>query len=267
MTKASVFFSIALAALLVSCASALKKECEATNWFEHGYKVAMSGKRLNSDGFSASCRKEEVRVSDAELDLGFKAGMQNYCKPEVVFATGKDGQPLNLDFCNPSDEKMLKYKHAEGVDVFCQAGNGYPIGASGRVYNQICPKKLESAFLKEYRRGRRIYLDHEVAGKEHQILDFDRQVMDQEMKRSNVSGQAIGLQPPVRAISWGENAAARAANDAEYDRRMREYQDQKQRLQWEISDADREIRSIRENQKKLRVEITKIKEERDALAP
>src|SRR5690606_32054551 len=103
-------------------------------------------------------------------------GMANYCRPEVVYATGKKGEFFNPELCGGSNLSLLGQKHREGVNVFCQQDNGYSFGASGKKYNQICPKELESAFLTEYRRGRKVYLDELILQKQQQLNQKEREL-------------------------------------------------------------------------------------------
>ena len=83
------------------CASYFKrKECEKTNWFEHGQKVAMSGKRMDADPFVKECRKVEAEFSFTDLDNGFKSGMAKYCTGDNVFLVGKAGKPFSYEMCD-----------------------------------------------------------------------------------------------------------------------------------------------------------------------
>lgn len=171
---------------ITSCTSYFKrKECEKINWYDYGYNVAMSGKRLSNDNFVIECKKVEAEMSESQLDLGFKAGMSNYCKPEIVFATGKKGDFFNSDFCDPGQARQLQQKHQEGVLQFCESTNGYSFGASGRVYNQICPKSLESSFLIEYKKGRKKFLNQSILENEQRItkLNQDSQRVKDEKTR------------------------------------------------------------------------------------
>src|SRR5690606_34111458 len=86
--------------LLASCASELKRRCQGTNWFEYGQSVALSGKRLNADNFAAQCKKENVEVDEAQLDVGFKAGMGRYCTAAGATDTGRKGDVFNDDLCD-----------------------------------------------------------------------------------------------------------------------------------------------------------------------
>lgn len=86
-----------LATLLSGCTTYFtRKECERTNWFQHGYDVAMKGKRLDADEHVKTCQSVEAKMSWGDLDTGFKAGMAKYCTEDNVFAVGKSGKPKFL---------------------------------------------------------------------------------------------------------------------------------------------------------------------------
>lgn len=253
--------------ILTSCASAIKKQCEKTNWYDYGYQVAMSGKRLSGDSFIASCEKEEVPVNAGDLDLGFKAGMQNYCKPDIVFNTGKSGEFFNMDLCNPSDEKVLKRRHADGVQQFCESSNGYPVGTSGRKYNNICPKNLEPAFMKEYRRGRVVYLEQTILAKEHEIANLDSQASDIQ-QNINQKNYQIATLPKAQVIKrerkkdMFDNKETDSIIVTENDDTKKERED----LQWEIRRLNGQLETVRKNQSDARKEILELKKEKAGLS-
>ena len=67
--------------ILAGCSNYfVRKGCEKVNWFQHAYNVAMTGVRLDQDSRLKQCEKAETEINSAELDRGFKTGMQNYCK-------------------------------------------------------------------------------------------------------------------------------------------------------------------------------------------
>ena len=82
MSKMMSLLIVLLTMQMFGCASYFKrKECEKINWFDHGQSVAMRGDRLNADKAVNECRKVEADISETQLDLGFKSGMQKYCDP------------------------------------------------------------------------------------------------------------------------------------------------------------------------------------------
>ena len=64
---------------LISCSSYFKrKDCEATNWFDYGQKVALEGRRLTGDQFISECYHAEADVAESDLDRGFKSGLEKF---------------------------------------------------------------------------------------------------------------------------------------------------------------------------------------------
>lgn len=180
---------------LSSCASALKQKCEATNWFEHGELVAKRGQRTSTDGFLGQCEKEEAKIDHAALSQGFQKGLGEYCTPEFAHRLGKQGDFLSEDMCAGAMELRMRPEHAAGVREYCQAANGETAGSSGRKYNQICPKELETAFLPEFKKGRRKYLAALVAQKQAEIQDIDQDVLALERRR-------LTLRDDLQRMEW-----------------------------------------------------------------
>jgi hypothetical protein len=255
-----LFFSAITFLNLAGCTTALEKQCKETNWFEHGHKIAMSGKRLNSDSFPQQCEKEKVPVSYSEMDLGFKAGMANYCKPDVAHQTGKNGDPLNLELCSTSDYSILRTRHREGVVIFCQANNGFPFGSTGKVYSGVCPKNLEPAFLKEYRRGRKVFVVQQIAGKESELQQIDSEITDLNSKRASVK-QEIQSLSSTKVITRDQQYSANGVRETIQVKEADETRQQKQNLEWEVSRIDNDIREKRTQQQNIRSEIVKLKTE------
>jgi hypothetical protein len=257
---------VALSLIHLSCASALKKECKATNWFEHGQKVAMSGKRLSADDFAARCEGEGVHANSADLDLGWKSGNQNYCKPEVVYSTGRNGQFFTEEFCEPNELRRLKVRHAEGVKEYCQPENAYSVGANGVVYNNICPKEMEKNFLAKYRKGRKTFLGNEILKREKQIMDLDNDisVMDQKRRSRSTDLMMLANRGPRTELVSVTNP------DGTISTQVRQVEDpaveqQKRDAQWDINSYERKIDGARAEQKKLRTESFDLKKEQNSL--
>ena len=179
----------------VSCASLIKKSCESKNWYQHGYDLAMQGKRPAGDTMVEQCKKVET-ISESELDRGFKAGMWDYCKPEIVRTKGKEGDFFNFDFCDPGQLGMLKQTHASGVKEYCATSNGFAAGAKGKAYNNICPKNYEPAFLKEFNKGRKSFLNARVKENKSRIEDLDKRSADLAQQKTQTQIQMSYLPPP-----------------------------------------------------------------------
>src|SRR5258708_940773 len=111
----------------------VRKDCEKTNWYQHGYDVAMSGRRLDADDFTKQCQKVEAKLSYTDIDTGFKAGMSKYCTGDNVFAVGKAGKKFSYDMCDGESERRMRAKYLEGIHLFCVAPNGFQFGSSGGI--------------------------------------------------------------------------------------------------------------------------------------
>lgn len=255
----SIKWSIPLLLLiLTSCTSYFKrKECEKVNWYDYGYNVAMSGKRLSNDNFVIECKKVEAEMSESQLDLGFKAGMSNYCKPEIVLATGKKGDFFNAEFCDPGQAKFLQQKHQEGVVQFCEGSNGYSYGASGKVYNQICPKSLEAGFLTEYKKGRKKFLNQSILENEQRLskLNQDSQRVKDERTRYEYELRTVETVQLVK----GNNASAAQTNDP--------IENKRRDLNTKINNLSYEINTIESQKNKAQEEIYQYKKEIITLEP
>lgn len=167
-----------LVLFIVGCGYFKRKECEAVNWYDYGFKMAMKGQRLTGDRYVNECRKVDAEISESNLDKGFKAGMSNYCKEDVVYQTGKKGEALNTDLCDPSTVRNLLESHKKGVEQYCQPKNAFDVGTAGLVYTKICPAKLEPGFLVEYKKGRKKYLETVIVEKQSKIQILERKISD-----------------------------------------------------------------------------------------
>jgi hypothetical protein len=244
MRRLLVSFS-ALALILSSgCASYFKrKQCEQVNWYEHGYQLAMTGQRADRDQLVMECRKVEADIKESQLDRGFKEGMSNYCKPDIVLQTGKKGENLNLDLCDAGQAKILKAKHAEGVRLFCDSTNGYPFGASGKKYNGICPENMEAAFKKEYQRGRKKFLEIRIDESQAKIRDLDGKMLDTERRKSTSAIRLATLPAPRLVVVEG------------LQKTIDDYAAERSRLQEDLRRAETEIAGIRQNQESLKSQM------------
>jgi hypothetical protein len=179
---------------LAGCATYFtRKSCEKTNWYQHGYDVAMSGKRLDADDYVKQCQKVEAKMSYSDLDVGFKAGMSHYCQEDNVYAVGKAGKPFSYDMCDGQSLKKMKLRYDKGIAEFCQPEKAYRYGASGEIYFNVCPKTAEEAWLKEYRRGRKVFLTAKIEEKRRQMMDLDSQIGSMQLHESTLRAESMSL--------------------------------------------------------------------------
>ena len=102
--------------------------------------------------------------------------MRNYCQPETAYETGRKGQKLSKDLCDGPGWRKLVAQHQKGVRVYCSPENGMSAGGTGEKYNYICPKNMERAFLVEFNKGRKKFLNAEVEMKREEIRSLDQDI-------------------------------------------------------------------------------------------
>lgn len=247
---------------LTGCASYFKrKQCEALNIYQYGYDLAMKGQRISNDTLIMECRKAEAEISETDLDNGFKAGMSNYCKPESVFQTGKSGERLNLDLCDPGQSRLLRARHAEGVKAFCTPTSGYEVGASGRTYNKICPDDLEAKFLPEYQRGRKKYLAAMVSETQGKVADLNRRVSERERERMIAQAQLMATPAPRKVIQ----RTTTPAGIVEEEKISDPYAANREQFQGNLNRAEASLRELQSQQKSLQDELYKYQRELQTL--
>lgn len=192
---------VSFALFLTSCTSALKKQCDNTNWFAYGESVAMRGDRLTGDTFISSCAKEEAEVDHSALDRGFKKGMGKYCSEEQSYHTGKAGDPFAEDMCDNGKLKLLKAQHQKGVSEYCHRDNGYRAGGSGKKYRNVCPQNMEREFIPEYNRGRRQYLTVLAEEKRNKIQNLKIEIYSLKNDQMRIQSQAQQLRGTKKLVT------------------------------------------------------------------
>lgn len=190
-------FLVAAMALTTSCASYfVRQQCEKINWYQHGQDIAMRGDRISNDDMVTQCRKAEAEIAESKLDQGFKAGMSRYCQPDTAFQTGKSGETLNLDLCDPGQVGTLNKRHAEGIYAYCKDGLG--AGLSGKKYKNVCSADLEKTFIGPYRQGRKKYLSALMQNNETKLREVTVEI-DRLSYEKRISDGRLSVLPYVKA--------------------------------------------------------------------
>jgi len=256
-----------LAFSLAGCASYFKrKECEKTNWYQHGFDVAMSGKRLDADDHVKQCQKVEAKMSFTEMDTGFKAGMSKYCTGDNVFAVGKAGKPFVYEMCDGESVKKMRARYTEGLRLFCTPSNAYRFGSSGGVYQDVCPKEVEEDWLAEYRKGRKIWLKAVIEEKEREVARLNSEIMRLEQQRQMLNFQQASL----AHVTTVKREQVYDVQTGTYKEQISQVPDEQARLRSqqlgsEISSLNHQIQSHRSQQASLNNELSKMRTEMAAL--
>lgn len=184
-----------IAGLLIisSCASSMRKRCEKMNWFERGQNLALNGQSSQDDSQLKECRRVEAEFDESQFHMGYKRGRELYCHPERAFLIGKQGQTFATDFCDQATTKALLKKHAEGVRAYCTPETGKQLGASGEVFNPICPADLEPAFKIAYSKARKSYLEAQLPEIQQQLEEKKKQQSSAKNELMFLEGQKLVL--------------------------------------------------------------------------
>jgi hypothetical protein len=254
----------ALVFALAGCASYFKrKDCEKTNWYQHGYDVAMSGKRLDADDYIEQCRRVKAEVHDSELDVGFKAGMSRYCTGDNVYAVGKAGHVFSYDMCDGESTKKMRVEYERGLNEFCTPASAYRFGSGGGVYENVCHKDSEEGFLSEYRRGRKVYLTAVIAEKERNVQRLNGEIAALQMQRTSLNYQAANLARSTTTqrtqvfdpTTGTYRESITQVQDPNAKLRSQELENQASSLNWQIQSKQQEQQSLNDELSKLRTEV------------
>jgi hypothetical protein len=192
------FYGLIVAIIFVSgCASLSKEECQTADWRTIGYEDGVQG-------------RPEARIGEHRK------------------ACAEHGVALELE--------TYRSGWDEGVARFCQPGNGYQQGRSGRKYAGVCPNALEADFLQAYNDGRALYeLEYNIR-RLSKKLTYQRKRLteiDVEMRDAGLELIAKGIPTERRVVLLDE---LRKLGDERSDIKTRippleaELEDQKQRL-------------------------------------
>lgn len=260
MSWVRVFVVIFAINFFAGCTTYFKrKDCEGKNWQEYGYGLAMKGVRPGEDSYVAECRKVEAEFSESSLDLGFKSGMAAYCKPDQAFLTGKKGQKINLDFCESGLAKILIQKHKEGVKVYCSGENAYIEGSSGHEYTGICPAEMESAFNKEFRRGRKKFVQGTLVDLQNKFNEKSAKISSIRQENDQLAMRLAMLPQPRTIVERTYDPISKSMRE---DVKTEDpYIHEKERLRREIDSNRYKAESEEREQSKIREEISKYQTE------
>lgn len=128
------------ASILSGCATMSKGECLTANWYQVGRNDGARGyERARLYKHREACVEYGVSPQSSQYYKGRQAGLHSYCTPQ----------------------------------------NGFDEGRSGRPYRDVCPAKLEPAFLREYRQGEAIHdVLEEINNTQSHIDRLGRQLTD-----------------------------------------------------------------------------------------
>ncbi len=192
----------ALLLVLAGCAGMSQQACLSSDWRTVGFEDGSLGR------------------SEATI-----ANYQRQCAEHGV-------QP-NLD--------AYRDGHAQGVEVYCRAGNGFEVGHSGALYQGVCPKNLESEFLANYNSGHRLY-ELEAA-----VRNIDAQIASNNYEQERIRGELTSIAAAMIASDTKpEDRVVMVSRSAELGRRYGELTNATQSLTADRAVKDRELRDYQQ---------------------
>lgn len=128
------------AGALGGCATLSEGQCRTADWYQIGRQDGSSGmERARLHEHQKACSEYGIHPLSDRYYAGRNVGLQRYCTPRQGFTEGREGRP----------------------------------------YRDVCPLKLEPAFLAAYREGKAIHdIESAIDNIEHDIERY-RQRLDQ----------------------------------------------------------------------------------------
>lgn len=139
----------ALLLLLQSCAPISKADCLYGDWYAKGWEDGTKGEPLSVFvDYSQACAKHGVTPDRAEYESGRSEGLKEYCTTDM----------------------------------------GWEEGSGGFRYHNVCPSDLETAFLRGYEPGLRLFnaetnlrnLEDEITYSREEVSDLEQQIEELE---------------------------------------------------------------------------------------
>jgi hypothetical protein len=131
--------------------------------------------------------------------------------------------------------------HAEGVQLYCRASNGFAVGHSGAVYQGVCPGNLEAAFIAEYNAGRRL---HEL---ESALAQVDARIASNYRAQENIKQELTQIAAKmIAADTTAEQRVAMVTRSADLGRRYGELTTEIQQLERDRALAERDLIDYRQ---------------------
>jgi hypothetical protein len=260
----SILILLVFSFSLLSCSYFARKKCEEVNWHQYGYDLAMKSKRPASDNYIKKCEEVEALIRHDQLSVGFKEGMAKFCTPDTAYKNGRDGAAFVITICDePGLAKKLKGAHKKGRNDMCE-NDGYKFGKAGKIYDNHCSPKLEQNFLKEYAKGRVVYLQEQIISADATVDNLNEEVFELQREQSRVQTDMHMLRPSNKVEITKKYDAERKifienrieVEDTEYKRKMESLKRRYESLTDKISSKRRKGLELRKQSRQHRHEIS-----------
>jgi hypothetical protein len=139
------------------------------------------------------------------------------------------------------DLESYRAGHAEGVQVYCRASNGFAVGHGGGVYQGVCPAGLEPEFVAEYKAGRHLYeLESALGNIESRIASNYRAQENIKQELTTIGAKMIA------SDTTAEQRLAMVTRSADLGRRFGELSNESRDLERDRALAERDLLDYRQ---------------------
>lgn len=183
-----LFLSITV---LSSCSSALKKNCESSNWYLRGQKMAEQGKFPDSDFYLKKCQAAGANINHQQLDRGFKSERESVCDTKIANQRGREGAKYSFPLCLNYNEANMKNSYNKGLSLYCRPDRAKIEGSTGKKYNNVCPSNVEANFLASYTPAYRSYLKLQIKNENIKLNKANKKLAQLEIEQKKLKEQQL----------------------------------------------------------------------------
>ena len=173
-----VVLFIAVASVLMSCASMSKEECVAGNWYAKGVSDGSRGRDVSQfQKYSEACAEHGITANFEEYNEGRSKGLLQFCETKGT-DFGRQGEAkVYPALCLKDDQKKVFDRgYKTGLQAYCTYKRGLQQGESGGPSKaDVCPTSSRRLYTKGYAEGLTAYCS-------------PKRVFQEVMKGSEVSG-------------------------------------------------------------------------------
>lgn len=139
------------------------------------------------------------------------------------------------------DLESYRAGHAEGVQVYCRASNGFAVGHGGAAYQGVCPADLEPEFVAEYNAGRHLF---EL---ESALANVDSRIAGNYRAQENIKQELTDIAAKmVASDTTPEQRVSMVTRSADLGRRFGELSNEIRDLERDRALAERDLLDYRQ---------------------
>jgi len=189
--------------MLAGCAIPDKNECVHADWKNIGFEDGARGyPGARIGNHRKACAKYGVAPDPAQYEAGRRMGLEQWCLPR----------------------------------------NGYRLGTQGKIYNGVCPRTLEPAFVEAINQGRA-------------LLAYENEVRKQNLQLKQTHAELDALGQDIKSMA-AEMASAGVSPRRRLKllKEMRKLEAAQRQFADDIADMEQTLEDMRANLERIRAE-------------